>query len=75
MTGIRNPSAHESQLVDTPESALEMIVLANHLGCMVKLPVIPNPATRHSGESRNLRLPGSVTVAVNYDSGFRLSPE
>lgn len=31
MTGIRNPRAHESQLVDTPESALEMIVLANHL--------------------------------------------
>ena len=31
MTGIRNPRAHEFQLVDTPESALEMIVLANHL--------------------------------------------
>lgn len=31
MTGIRNPRAHESQLADTPESALEMIVLANHL--------------------------------------------
>ena len=38
MTGIRNPRAHESQPVDTPESALEMIVLANHLGCVVKLP-------------------------------------
>lgn len=31
MTGIRNPRAHDHQLVDEPETALEMIVLANHL--------------------------------------------
>ena len=31
MTGIRNPRAHDHQLVDSPEAALEMIVLANHL--------------------------------------------
>ena len=31
MSGIRNPRAHEHTLVDTPEEALEMLVLANHL--------------------------------------------
>ena len=31
MTGIRNPRAHDYQLIDNPETALEMIVLANHL--------------------------------------------
>lgn len=31
MTGIRNPRAHDHQLVDPPEAALEMIILANHL--------------------------------------------
>lgn len=31
MTGIRNPRAHDHQLIDNPEAALEMIVLANHL--------------------------------------------
>ena len=31
MTGIRNPRAHDHQLVDSPEAALEMITLANHL--------------------------------------------
>ena len=31
ITGIRNPRAHESSLADEPESALEMLVLANHL--------------------------------------------
>ena len=31
MTGIRNPRAHDHQLVDAPEAALEMIALANHL--------------------------------------------
>ena len=31
LTGIRNPRAHEHELVDDPEVALEMLVLANHL--------------------------------------------
>ena len=31
MTGIRNPRAHEHQLVDQPEVALELLTLANHL--------------------------------------------
>lgn len=31
MVGIRNPRAHEDELADQPEAALEMIILANHL--------------------------------------------
>ena len=31
MTGIRNPRAHEPGLVDEPEVALEMLIIANHL--------------------------------------------
>ena len=31
MTGIRNPRAHDHELDDQPEIALEMLVLANHL--------------------------------------------
>ena len=31
MTGIRNPRAHDHQLADEPEVALELLVLANHL--------------------------------------------
>ena len=31
MTGIRNPRAHEHELIDEPEVALELLVLANHL--------------------------------------------
>ena len=31
MTGIRNPRAHEHDLDDIPEAALERLVLANHL--------------------------------------------
>ena len=31
MTGIRNPRAHEHSLVDDPDVALELLVLANHL--------------------------------------------
>ena len=31
MTGIRNPRAHEHKLSDSPEVALELLVLANHL--------------------------------------------
>ena len=31
MTGIRNPRAHEHDHEDSPEEALEMLVLVNHL--------------------------------------------
>ncbi len=31
MTGIRNPRAHEHDLEDSPDTALEMLTLANHL--------------------------------------------
>lgn len=31
MTGIRNPRAHDHELTDEPEVALELLVLANHL--------------------------------------------
>ncbi len=31
MTGIRNPRAHEHKKTDPPETALEMLVWANHL--------------------------------------------
>ena len=31
ITGIRNPRAHEHELDDQPEVALELLVLANHL--------------------------------------------
>ena len=31
MAGIRNPRAHEHELEDEPEVALELIILANHL--------------------------------------------
>jgi len=31
MTGIRNPRAHEHELQDHPEIALELVVFANHL--------------------------------------------
>ena len=31
MTGIRNPRAHDHELVDETEVALEMLGLANHL--------------------------------------------
>ena len=31
MTGIRNPRAHDHQLADNPDVALELLVLANHL--------------------------------------------
>jgi uncharacterized protein (TIGR02391 family) len=35
MTGIRNPRAHEHQLWDSPDVALEMLVWANHLMGMI----------------------------------------
>ena len=31
MTGIRNPRSHEHDLEDSPEEALEILVLINHL--------------------------------------------
>ena len=31
MTGIRNPRAHEHEIVDDPKIALEMLIIANHL--------------------------------------------
>ena len=31
MTGIRNPRAHQHDLMDDPEVALELLGLANHL--------------------------------------------
>ena len=31
MIGIRNPRAHEYDLEDSPEEALEMLVIASHL--------------------------------------------
>ena len=45
MTGIRNPRAHEHDLADEPEVALELLVLANHL--MRKL----DAATRIGGDT------------------------
>ena len=41
MTGIRNPRAHQHDLVDEPEVALELLVLANHL--MRKLDAATKP--------------------------------
>ena len=31
MSGIRNPRAHEHDIMDDPETALEMLIIANHL--------------------------------------------
>ena len=31
MSGIRNPRAHEHEIMDDPDVALEMIIIANHL--------------------------------------------
>lgn len=31
MTGIRNPRAHEHDLIDSPQTTLELLTLANHL--------------------------------------------
>ena len=45
MTGVRNPRAHEHDLADEPEAALELLVLANHL--MRKL----DAATKVSAET------------------------
>ena len=35
MHGIRNPRAHEHRLVDTPRTALQLVVLADHLFDMI----------------------------------------
>ena len=45
MTGIRNPRAHEHNLADKPEVALELITLANHLMRML------NAATKTKPEA------------------------
>lgn len=37
MIGIRNPRAHESDWEDTESHALELLTLANHLVCRVRL--------------------------------------
>ena len=31
MTGIRNPRSHEYELEDSPQEALEMLLIVNHL--------------------------------------------
>ena len=36
MTGIRNPRAHDHQIVDEPKKALDILVLANHLMQMLE---------------------------------------
>ena len=36
MTGIRNPLAHEYELVDDPKTALDQLVMANHLMKMLE---------------------------------------
>ena len=36
MTGIRNPLAHEYELVDDPKTALAQLALANHLMKMLE---------------------------------------
>ena len=45
MTGIRNPRAHDHELTDGPDVALELLVLANHL--MRKL----NAATKNEPQT------------------------
>ena len=45
MTGVRNPRAHDHELVDEPDVALELLVLANHL--MRKL----NASTKRESET------------------------
>ena len=48
MTGIRNPRAHQHDLADEPDVALELLVLANHLmrkldAATIKVPPSPAP--------------------------------
>ena len=47
MTGIRNPRAHEHDIEDDPQVALELLVIANHL--MRKL----NGSTKEDSPSGN----------------------
>ena len=48
MTGIRNPRAHEHQLKDDPEVALELLVLANHLMRKLDSATTNGPASQES---------------------------
>ncbi len=46
MTGIRNPRAHEHKYLDDPETALELLGLANHL-----VRIARSAASRSSGQA------------------------
>ena len=50
MTGIRNPRAHEHELQDEPEVALELLTLANHLMCKLESATRTFDPTRQSRE-------------------------
>ena len=50
MTAIRNPRAHEHEVDDPPEVALEMLVLANHLMRMLERSTVSRP---QSGPARS----------------------
>jgi uncharacterized protein (TIGR02391 family) len=54
MAGIRNPRAHDHALADSPEDALEMLVLANHL-----LGVLAASTRTRRGRSRKVAVPAS----------------
>lgn len=41
MTGIRNPRAHDHEIIDDSETALEMLVIANHLMRKVEEAQVP----------------------------------
>ncbi len=47
ITGIRNPRAHEHRYLDDPETALELLGLANHL-----VRIARSAASRSSGQAR-----------------------
>jgi uncharacterized protein (TIGR02391 family) len=56
MTGIRNPRAHDHALADTPESALEMLVIANHL-----MRILAGSTKTTRGRSRKVGVPAPPT--------------
>ena len=47
MTGVRNPRAHEHRYLDDPETALELLGLANHL-----VRIARSAASRSSGQAK-----------------------